>query len=133
MSGNEARRGGCLCGGVRFEVRGPLRDIVYCHCGQCRKQTGAFYAATSAEDVDLMVRGDEALRWYAASEEARRGFCGTCGSALFWKRNGATRTSILAGAFDDGSHLRASHHIYMADRPAWDEPADGLPRHEQSD
>ncbi len=42
--------GSCLCGKVRFGARGPLRGVVYCHCSQCRRQTGHFLAATSVKD-----------------------------------------------------------------------------------
>ena len=40
--------GGCLCGAVRYRVAGPLRDVVACHCAQCRRSSGHFAAATAA-------------------------------------------------------------------------------------
>ena len=44
---NPAITGGCLCGGVRYAVTGPLRDIIACHCEQCRRSSGHFVAATA--------------------------------------------------------------------------------------
>ena len=70
-------KGGCLCGAVRFETNAPLRDVLYCHCGQCRKQTGLYYAATGVPWSHLNVTDAGALRWFAASSFAKRGFCGS--------------------------------------------------------
>ncbi len=50
---DEVRTGSCGCGAVRFTTRGTLRGVVYCHCVQCRKQTGHFFAATSVEAAGL--------------------------------------------------------------------------------
>ena len=66
------RTGGCLCGAVRFEVAGPLRPVVLCHCTQCRRSTGHFMAATAARQRDFHLLAGEQLRWYASSDSARR-------------------------------------------------------------
>ena len=122
--------GGCFCGKVRFETHAPLRSVVFCHCSQCRKQTGLYYAATALARADLSVAGD--VTWYRASEFAERGFCGTCGSALFWYRLGAEQISVLAGAFDDPAALVPGYHICTAGRATFYDIADGLPQYDQS-
>ena len=127
------KTGGCHCGAVRYTVAGELRDVVYCHCTQCRKQTGHFVAATRCEDKDLLIEGAEKLTWYDASPDARRGFCSACGSLLFWKSQGSERTSIMAGSFDMPSGLKASHHIFAADKGDYYELSDGLPVFQQAD
>jgi hypothetical protein len=91
-------------------------------------QTGHFYAATDVADADLDVGGADRLTWYAASPEAKRGFCSTCGSALFWKRNDSARTSILAGALELPTGLAAESHIFVADKGDYYEIGDGLPQ-----
>ncbi|MEQ9246966.1 MAG: GFA family protein [Nitratireductor sp.] len=121
--------GSCLCGAVRFCTRGALRGVVYCHCSQCRKQTGLYYAATDVDVSNVVIEGEGNITWYAASDFAKRGFCRTCGSALFWKRNDADKISILAGAFDLPSGLAAESHIFVADRGDFYAIADGLPQH----
>lgn len=121
--------GSCLCGAVRIGVRGALRGVLYCHCTQCRKQTGHFYAATQVADSALTVSGEHHVTWYEASDRARRGFCRACGSALFWKENGSDSISILAGAFDRPSGLRAEAHIFAADKGDYYDLDDGLPVH----
>lgn len=129
---NGSVRGSCLCGAVRFEVRGALRPVSFCHCSQCRKQTGLYYAATAAPADTVQVEGADGLTWFAASETAERGFCSRCGSALFWRRHGSQALSILAGAIDDPTALVPKEHIFVGDAPGWYEIADGLPQHEGS-
>jgi len=129
---SEIRTGSCLCGRVKFTVKGAMRDVVGCHCHQCRKQSGHFYATTSANDEDLEVHGIEALKWYQSSEKARRGFCSECGSALFWKYDGEAATSILAGGIDAPTGLKLTSHIFVADKGDYYEVGDGLPQFQKS-
>ena len=125
---DELRKGSCLCGKVRLEVRGPMREMVACHCSQCRKQTGSYYMATNAPDDALTVHGGEHLTWYHASPEARRGFCRHCGSALFWKHEEDPFTSIMAGCFDNPTGLKLTKHIFVDDKGDYYEITDGLPQ-----
>jgi hypothetical protein len=123
-----ARGGGCLCGAVRYEVRGPLRPVVVCHCTQCRRMTGHFMAATAARHADFRVVTDGGLKWFAASQEAQRGFCAHCGSTLFWQGVGRDYLSIAAGTLDDSSGLEVAGHIFVADKGSYYEIADGTPQ-----
>lgn len=126
---SETHAGRCLCGAVSFTTRGPLREVIGCHCGQCRRQTGLYYAATNVPDDMLDVKDSGTLRWYRSSETARRGFCSRCGSALFWKGDGTRYTSVMAGAFDPPTGLKFGYHIFVADKGDFYEIADGLPQH----
>jgi Uncharacterized conserved protein len=125
------RTGHCLCGAVRFRTRGPVRGVIACHCTQCRRQSGHFYAATSVADDCLSIDGEDLLVWFRASPEAARGFCGNCGSILFWKSNGSATTSIGAGAFDDPNGLTFAGHIFCDDKAAYYEIGDDAPNHGQ--
>ncbi|MDQ2632180.1 MAG: GFA family protein [Pseudomonadota bacterium] len=127
-----SNKGSCLCGAVRFTASGPLRGVIYCHCSQCRKQSGHYYAATNVAIDDLAVEGCEKITWYEASTFAKRGFCSVCGSALFWKRNEADEISVMAGAFEQPSGLKAEAHIFVADKGDYYTIDDGLPRFERS-
>lgn len=126
---NHEHAGGCLCGAVRFRARGELREVIACHCTQCRKQTGHFLASTNVADDLLSIEGEDQLRWYHASSFARRGFCSNCGSVLFWKANSESHTSICAGAFDKPTGLRLAFHIFCADKGDYYEITDGLPQY----
>lgn len=129
---SEQRTGSCGCGAVRFAVGGSARGVIYCHCSQCRKQTGHFYAATNVADADIDVRGGENVTWYRSSDAARRGFCRICGSALFWKLDTLATISVMAGAFDPPSRLVGECHIFFADKGDYYEIDDGLPQFPRS-
>ena len=108
--------GGCLCGAVRFAVRGPLSPAVACHCGQCRKQTGHFMVATRADREALSFERQDGLAWYRASDAAERGFCKTCGSTLFWSPDDAGYVAIAMGALDPPTGLKIARHIFAGDK-----------------
>ena len=126
-------KGSCNCGGVSYTVEGPMREVIACHCTQCRKQSGHYFAATNAADAHLTVHDNGSLKWYAASSIAKRGFCGDCGSALFWKPNGGDYTSILAGTLDGEHDLKLDRHIFCEDKGSYYELDDGLPVFAQGD
>jgi hypothetical protein len=95
--------GRCICGAVAFEVRGPLRDVLFCHCTECRRWAGHAFAATAARVADLHFTEERGLRWIDSPDsehDARRGFCGECGSSLFWQAPGSERISLAAGSLD---------------------------------
>ena len=106
------KTGSCLCGAVAFEVNGPLRPVLACHCIQCRKQTGNYMSATSCADDDLVFTRQDGLKWFRSSDEAQRGFCKECGSTLFWKNDARDTTSIAAGSIDGPLGVRLAGHIY---------------------
>lgn len=122
--------GGCLCGKVRFTTTGALREVIFCHCAQCRRQSGLYFAATSIGADHLALQGQENITWFAASDFAKRGFCATCGSILFWKPNAEPRYAILAGAFDRPEALHPGYHICTGGRPDFYAISDGLPQYE---
>ena len=118
--------GGCLCGAVRYEVRGSLRPVVNCHCGQCRKFHGHYGAYTNAAAGDISITGYRSLKWYRSSSFARRGFCKECGSSLFWERAKSGSISIAAGTVDAPTKLKTIRHIFVADMGDYYRIADKL-------
>ena len=125
--------GSCLCGAITFRIDGPMRQVVSCHCSQCRKTTGHHVAATAAKKSDVTVTGTPS--WYRSSELAERGFCPTCGSNLFWRgAEGGVHLSIWAGALDTHPEgLRTVWHIFCADKGRYYEITDGLPQWDAGD
>ena len=120
--------GGCLCGGVRYRVLGPLLPVVYCHCGQCRRTSGHFVAATAVDKDALVVVADESLEWFASSKKASRAFCNRCGSSLFWLAGGRDYVCIMAGTLDETAGLQAAKHIYVRDKAEYYTLTDDLPK-----
>jgi hypothetical protein len=120
--------GHCLCKAVQYEVHGPLRSVIYCHCGMCRRTSGHFVAATACARDHLHIVAADALRWYPSSPAARRGFCQICGSNLFWEPVSGTHVSIMAGTLDLPTGLVASAHIFVAEAGDYYQILDGLPQ-----
>lgn len=120
--------GSCSCGAVNIKVTGPLRPVIFCHCRQCRKQSGHFVAATNAPEKSISISGSENITWYQSSSTAKRGFCRTCGSALFWKLENDPTMSILAGCLEKPTGLTTEKHIFCSSKGDYYVIADGLPQ-----
>lgn len=117
--------GHCLCGEISFHGSyDASHGLKACHCGQCRRWSGHYWAAILPRSLE--IRGEP--RWYRASDFARRGFCGTCGSSLFWQRDGSDIIDVAAGAIDSPTGLHLLGHIFVADKGDYYDIADGLPQ-----
>jgi len=108
------RTGGCLCGAVRYEATGALRDVVVCHCRMCRKAHGHVGAYTASARDALRLVETRGLKWYRSSAQARRGFCSECGATLFWDGEGRDTMSIAAGTLDEPTGLATALQIHVA-------------------
>lgn len=125
-------KGSCLCGGVTFELTGPLRNSVACHCVQCRKTSGHYVSATQVAPEQLTITKGDTLQWYRSSPPAERGFCNRCGSSLFWRHDddkGAT--SVMSGALDGTTGIHTEKHIFVADKGDYYDITDTVPQHDQ--
>ena len=125
--------GGCLCGGVRFEVTEPLASASYCHCKRCQRRTGTAASAQAriAPGSLRITAGEELVRSYSPPDGFAKEFCSACGSAL-WSRDpsDASITGVRLGAFDGDPGVRPSLRQYVAYAAPWEPiPDDGLPRY----
>ncbi|TNC51465.1 GFA family protein [Rubellimicrobium rubrum] len=129
MSEGEEQRasGGCLCGAVRYSVRGPLRDVLICHCSMCQRLHTHLGAYSACSPSDLTVENKEALRWYRSSASARRGFCSECGANLFWEPAHGHHISVSAGSLDRPTGLRVQGHIHREEEADFCTDAGTLP------
>src|SRR5260370_38737019 len=98
--GEKPATGGCLGGGFRYEVKGPLRQVVACHCTMCRRTTGSYVHATAAMTADFRLTAAEGLAWYRSSPGSRGGFFKICGANLFWEGGCLPYRSIMSGPLD---------------------------------
>jgi hypothetical protein len=124
--------GGCLCGGVRFEVDEPPISAGYCHCTRCQRRTGTA-ASVQARIVPgslRIVSGEELVRAFEPEDGFPKEFCSACGSAL-WSRNpdNPDALSVRMGVFDEDPGVRPSYRQYVAYAAQWEPvPDDGLLR-----
>ena len=129
---NKITNGGCLCGAVRYKVRGPLRKVVNCHCSMCQRLHGSFGPHAKAQKVNITITKADGLSWYKTSDVARRGFCHKCGSGLFWEPFEQDATGIIAGTLDSPTNLETMGHIYVSEKPDFYKINDDLPKFEGS-
>ena len=120
--------GSCQCGAVTFELTGELAPPSACHCGQCRRMSGHVWASTHVPRSQCRITRDDGLSWYHSSDIARRGFCGTCGSVLFWDPVDEDAISISMGALDAPTGLTLARHIFVADKGDYYQITDPLPQ-----
>ena len=127
--------GGCLCGAVRYEIHGPLRNIVNCHCSKCRRFHGNVGAYTSIRYADLKLIQQTGLKWYDSvtdeTPNVQRGFCSKCGSSLFWHPTGRKTIAVAAGSLDEPTGLHTTRHIWVSQQGDYYELTDDLPRSEE--
>ncbi len=129
---NMLTKGGCLCGAVRYQVQGPLRDVVNCHCSMCQRLHGNFGPHSKARKVNITITRSDGLAWYKTSDIAQRGFCRNCGSGLFWEPFELEATGIIAGTLDGPTELSSMGHIFVGEKSDFYEITDGLPQFEGS-
>ena len=134
--------GSCMCGKAQYEVAAPAKDIrgvTACHCRQCRKWSGHYWASIIVPWSSFtMTAGEENVNWYQSSHKAKRGFCKTCGSSLFWHGFGykslADKIDISAGSLNgllaDEHSLTVKRHIFCKFKGDYYELADGIPSHD---
>jgi hypothetical protein len=125
--------GGCLCGGVRFEVTAPLVSAGYCHCRRCQRRTGTAASAQAriAPGSLRITAGEELVRSFQPPQGSAKEFCSTCGSAL-WSRSveDPDVVAVRLGAFDEDPGIRPSDRQFVAYAAVWEPlPDDGLPRY----
>lgn len=117
-------RGGCLCGAVRYVASSPDEGIVACHCGQCRRWSGHVWSGI--ETASIEIEGEP--RWFRSSDFGERGFCGTCGSSLFWRNRETGEIEVSGGTLDSPTGLRLIRHVHIASKGDYYDIADGLPQ-----
>ncbi|WP_224826567.1 GFA family protein [Cognatishimia sp. MH4019] len=118
----------CLCGAVQVHVTGDLPEAVACHCTICRKHTGHFEASVDLPRDRVTIDGAEHITWFQSSAKVRRGFCGTCGSSLFFDPPHLDWIGVSLGAFDGPTGTKLVKHIFVADKGDYYDIADGLPQ-----
>jgi hypothetical protein len=124
--------GGCLCGGVRFEVTEAPLTANYCHCTRCQRRTGSAASAQAriAPGSLRLVSGEDLLGAFEPADGFAKVFCTSCGSAL-WSRDPDTGepSGVRMGAFDQDPGVRPSSRQFVDYAAAWEPiPDDGLPR-----
>ncbi len=124
-------RGGCLCGGVQYEISGEPMRFYHCHCRRCRKTTGTGHASNIMVKLGdaAWIRGEELLGHYKVPEAQRFStcFCTRCGGQLPRVRKEAGFALIPAGSLDVEPGVAPQARIFWGSRAEWSCAGDGLP------
>ena len=122
------RRGQCLCGDIRFTVRGAPLWVVHCHCLSCRRNTGA-PVTTFAGFAEHQVQFIGNRSFFASSSGVSRGFCARCGTPVSYQAERFPgEIHLYISAFEDPEDLPAERHVHYDERVRWLHIADDLPR-----
>jgi hypothetical protein len=128
-------RGGCLCGGVRFEVTERPVSAGYCHCTRCQRRTGTAASAQArlAPGSLVIKEGEDLVRAYQPEDGFAKLFCSNCGSSLFSRSpDDPSVISVRLGAFDGDPGIRPQWRTFVAYAAPWEPiPDDDLPRYEE--
>lgn len=121
-------KGSCLCQAVTFDVTGALPPPDACHCVACRKTSGHYFVSTDVKKSALKIDDETHLSWFASSEKVRRGFCGRCGSNLFWDPVFHDWIGVAMGAFDEPTKTKVAIHVFVAEKGDYYAITDDLPQ-----
>jgi hypothetical protein len=134
-------RGSCLCGGIKFEITGPLSGPLNCHCSQCRKQHGAPFRSRVRVAVDdfRWLEGEHLIKYYEGAGGYQRGFCRECGSPIInragpnWKMAARFPQTLsqygIPLAILDDPPARPACHVFVGSKAPWFEITDDLPQY----
>ena len=126
--------GGCLCGAVRFEIKGKIRNIVYCHCSQCRKAQGSAYASNGivAKTDFSFTLGETVLTGYESPQGQTKYFCRHCGSPIVSKNIAhPNQIRIRLGTIETTISEKPQAHIFVDSKAEWDKICDSLPQYSE--
>lgn len=109
-------QGRCLCGAVTVRAVPRRRHVEACHCTMCRRWSGVAYLGVQCGS-DVEFEGEDNVVRYRSSKWAERGFCGKCGSNLFFHYLPGDTYGVLAGLFPDDALEPMSEEIFIDEKP----------------
>ncbi|MGF1610929.1 MAG: GFA family protein [Kiloniellales bacterium] len=118
--------GGCLCGSVRYRASEAPKYASYCHCGMCRKASGAPFMGFVEFPEGALEWTQGRLSQYESSSGVIRRFCGSCGSPLTFEADGIV--FLTQGSLDAPEQVAFDCHTYTKSRLPGMTLADGLPQ-----
>ena len=113
--------GSCLCGEVRYAIRGKIGDITHCHCTTCRKAHGSAFSSVASVQIDdfEFISGVDTIKCYNSSPDKVRCFCSNCGSHIYAHRVGQKHFVLRLGTLDDDPVTRPVNHIWVSEKAPW--------------
>ncbi len=131
MSEPESHEGGCLCGEVRYRIKGAIDSVGHCHCTMCRRWSGAVAVTWFTVPLDRFALTKGELATYRSSDHGERRFCPACATQVaFWSNQRPDEIDITLGTLDHPERHPADHHVFAANRLPWLHLDEQLPAHD---
>ncbi len=112
MSDEITYEGGCLCGAVRFKLRGAPERTGLCHCLDCRRTSGSAFNFFAVWPRSAYAGTGELASF------TERSFCPKCGSRIGWIADEGVE--IALGALDQApSDLAPDYELWVLRREEW--------------
>lgn len=108
-------KGVCLCGSVSIEAD-DVDEFEACHCGMCRQWGGGPFLGLHIKG-EVKITGDDALKVYDSSEWGARGFCGNCGTHLFYHLKPTDEYTVAMGLIQRTEGLTFTRQIFVDQKP----------------
>ncbi|MGD2134050.1 MAG: GFA family protein [Maricaulaceae bacterium] len=123
--------GSCLCGAVSYTSVNDPQVVAHCHCVDCRKSSGTGHCTHIVAPEDGFSVSGEVKFYDRAADSGNvvsRGFCPTCGCAVYSK-NSAMPGVVFprASSLDNPDVVSPSMVVYASRAPAWDYVDPALP------
>lgn len=106
----------CLCGAIQLRATPKNMHASACHCSMCRQWAGSAFMGIDCSD-QVTIKNSEHLRVYASSDWAERGFCGQCGTHLFYRFKENNQYHLPAGLFPSDSDFTFNEEIFIDEKP----------------
>jgi hypothetical protein len=113
------KTGGCQCGAIRFATFAPPRRVGLCHCRMCQKAVGGPFGVYAIVPLSGFEWTTAQPSTWASSNIAVRDFCAACGTPLAYRHSGGDTIEILAGTFDDPTHVVPTYEVGREGKLAW--------------
>jgi len=114
-------RGSCYCGAVSVTVPSPLRRPGNCHCGECRRLSGAAFTTwITAAREQVAVNNPEGLSTFHPAPNLQRSFCKTCGSHVMTADGRLPKVyGFPAGLFEGEAIEPPDADYFLEDKAGW--------------
>lgn len=124
--------GGCLCGALRYRVKGNGLMLSACHCTECQRTSGGAFGLSLIvlRDALELTKGSP-KRFDKAYEDGRHkifNFCADCSTRLWNEMPRVAQIyNVKPGTLDDANKwLTPVAHLWLSEKQPWVLVPDGV-------
>ncbi|HVT32325.1 MAG TPA: GFA family protein [Rhodanobacteraceae bacterium] len=125
--------GGCFCGAIRYRATEEPAARTLCHCGSCRRASGAPTVAWAIFPAASFAILGGTPRERRSSGHVTRSFCGDCGTPLVYRSD--RRPDVLdvpIATLDEPDAFAPEREIWTGEKLGWEIVNCALPQFPRS-